>query len=55
MPTFALIMGPDVPLFRPEEIDPREDRMIEARRGRAVSDMDRDSLDDILSDLEKKN
>jgi hypothetical protein len=29
--------------------------MIESGRGRTVSDMDRESLDDILSDLEKKN
>tara|TARA_A100001015_G_C14878331_1_gene667301 strand:+ start:233 stop:982 length:750 start_codon:yes stop_codon:yes gene_type:complete len=35
--------------------DPIVDRMIEAGRGRTVSDMDRASLDDILSDLEKKN
>ena len=35
--------------------DPIVDRMIEAGRGRTVSDMDRASLDDILADLEKKN
>jgi len=36
-------------------MNPRVDRMIEAGRGRTISNMDRDSLDDILSDLEKKN
>ena len=35
--------------------DPRVQRMIESGRGRTVSDMDRATLDDILSDLEKKN
>ena len=38
---FSLLMGPDMPLFRPAE--------------RTVSDMDRATLDDILADLEKKN
>jgi hypothetical protein len=55
MRTFFLPMGPDMPLFRPEETDPRVDRMMESGRGRTVSDMDRASLDDILADLEKKN
>jgi len=36
-------------------MNPRVDRMMEAGRGRTVSDMDRATLDDILSDLEKKN
>ena len=55
MQPFSMLMGPDMPLFRPEETDPRVNRMIESGRGRTVSDMDRESLDDILSDLEKKN
>jgi len=68
MRPFSMLMGPDMPLFRPEKAkpaemimdytlpstDPRVDRM-EAGRGRTVSDMDRATLDDILSDLEKKN
>jgi len=36
-------------------MNPRVDRMIEAGRGRTISNMDRDSLDDILSEIEKKN
>jgi len=40
MQPFSMLMGPDMPLFRPAE--------------RTVSDMDRATLDDILSDLEKK-
>jgi len=55
MRPFSMLMGPDMPLFRPEETDPRVDRMIESGRGRTISNMDRDYLDDILSDLEKKN
>ena len=69
MRPFSMLMGPDMPLTRPEKAEPREmimdytlpptdpmvDRMIEAGRGRTVSDMDRASLDDILADLEKKN
>ena len=54
MQPFSFLMGPDMPLTRPEETDPRVNRMIESGRGRTVSDMDRESLDDILSDLEKK-
>ena len=49
MQPFSLLMGPDMPLFRPEETDPRVDRMIESGMGSS------ESLDDILSDLEKKN
>ena len=49
MQPFSMLMGPDMPLFRPEETDPRVDRMMEAGMGSS------ESLDDILSDLEKKN
>ncbi len=49
MQPFSLLMGPDMPLFRPEETDPRVDRMIGSGMGSS------ESLDDILSDLEKKN
>jgi len=46
---FSLLLGPDMPLTRPEETDPRVDRMIESGMGSS------ESIDDILSDLEKKN
>ena len=58
MQPFSMLMGPDMPLFRPEETDPRVDRMIEAGRGRTQQPQQRqqqESLDDILADLEKKN
>ena len=56
MQPFSLLMGPDMPLFRPAERTlSNMDREILGESGRTMSNFDRATLDDILSDLEKKN
>jgi hypothetical protein len=48
MQPFSMLMGPNMPLSN-------RDREILGETGRTISDMDRGYIDDILSDLEKKN
>ena len=69
MQPFSILTGPNMPLTRPGPTSPfgkKIEGMLRSGKefftgipvgesGRTVSDMDREALDDILSDLEKKN
>ena len=60
MQPFSLLMGPDMPLTRPESQQAQIGRRAGSKSmlggsGRTMSNFDRATLDDILADLEKKN
>ena len=59
MQPFSMLMGPNMPLTRPESQQAQLGRRAGSRSmlgesGRTMSNFDRATLDDILADLEKK-